>query len=90
VSGSLAERVNVKAYLVFSTIITGWVYPVIAHWVWGNGWLAGLGYKDAAGSGVIHLTGGVCGLIGAIMCGPRLGRFRSIRPGGDINKNEPP
>ena len=85
VSGSLAERVNVKAYLVFSLIITGWIYPVIAHWAWGNGWLYSLGYQDAAGAGVIHLTGGLCGLIGAIECGPRLGRFTSIRPGGDTN-----
>ena len=86
VSGSLAERANVRAYLCFSLLITGWIYPVIAHWYWGKGWLYQLGYHDAAGSGIVHLTGGLCGLTAAIQCGPRLGRFKSIRPGGDTNK----
>ncbi|KXZ42195.1 hypothetical protein GPECTOR_185g278 [Gonium pectorale] len=83
-AGSVAERFNFNAYLGYSTFIAGWVYPVVAHWAWcPTGWLGygvnepvfKAGYIDFAGSGVIHMTGGLAGLIGAIMVGPRLGRF---------------
>uniref|UniRef100_T1JHB7 Ammonium transporter n=1 Tax=Strigamia maritima TaxID=126957 RepID=T1JHB7_STRMM len=80
VSGSMAERCDAIAYFVYSTVITGFIYPVIVHWTWTDeGWLR-LGdgttrYRDFAGSGVVHLTGGTCALIGAIFLGPRIGRF---------------
>lgn len=89
-SGSLAERVNINAYLILSFFITGWIYPVIVHWTWGEGWLFQLGYYDFAGSGIVHLTGGMIGLAAAIICGPRLGKFKPIREGGDtqVRKDE--
>ncbi|CAI6004624.1 unnamed protein product [Closterium sp. NIES-65] len=84
-SGSIAERTQFTAYLVYSTFLTGFVYPVVAHWIWAtNGWLSALntnnlfldvGAVDFAGSGVVHMVGGVAGLWGALIEGPRLGRF---------------
>ncbi|KVH94076.1 ammonium transporter 1 member 3 [Cynara cardunculus var. scolymus] len=83
-SGSIAERTQFSAYLIFSFFLTGFVYPVVAHWVWSsNGWLHpdstsllfGSGAIDFAGSGVVHLVGGVAGLWGALIEGPRVGRF---------------
>nr|GEU41542.1 non-specific phospholipase C1 [Tanacetum cinerariifolium] len=83
-SGSIAERTQFSAYLVFSFFLTGFVYPVVAHWVWSsNGWLNpgstsllfGSGSIDFAGSGVVHLVGGIAGLWGALIEGPRVGRF---------------
>jgi Amt family ammonium transporter len=93
VSGSMAERTKFSAYLVYTTFITALIYPIVVHWAWdGNGWLANSflsdnpigtnGYMDFAGSGVVHMVGGTAGLIGAIIVGPRLGRFG---PGGKIN-----
>lgn len=76
VSGSVAERCSFNAYFIYSIMLTGFVYPVIAHWAWsGDGWLGAQSYHDFAGSGVVHLTGGVSALVGAIMLGPRIGRF---------------
>jgi Amt family ammonium transporter len=75
VSGSLAERVNINAYLLFSFFITGFIYPVVVAWTWGEGWLLAEGFTDFAGSGVVHLTGGIAGLCGAIIAGPRIGIF---------------
>jgi Amt family ammonium transporter len=83
-SGSLAERVSIHNYLVFSFCITGFIYPVIVCWTWGGGWLAEMGFTDFAGSGVVHLTGGIAGVVGAAICGPRLGFFDPIRIGGDM------
>ncbi|KAL7585090.1 ammonium transporter 1 member 3 [Lactuca sativa] len=83
-SGSIAERTQFSAYLVFSFFQTGFVYPVVAHWVWSStGWLNpgsttllfGSGAIDFAGSGVVHLVGGIAGLWGALIEGPRVGRF---------------
>ena len=84
VSGSLAERVNVNNYLLFSFIMIGIIYPVVVAWTWGHGYLYVMGFTDFAGSGIIHLTGGIAGLAGATFCGPRLGRYSSIRTGGDV------
>lgn len=81
VSGSLAERVNINNYLLFSFAMTGFTYPVVACWTWGGGWLTELGYYDFAGSGVVHLTGGMAGFIGTAIMGPRLGYFDAVRPG---------
>lgn len=57
--------------------VTGWVYPVVVHWVWGGGWLADEGFIDFAGSGVVHMIGGFSGLAATIILGRRLGRFDS-------------
>ncbi len=75
VAGAVAERMNFKAYLAYSFIITAFIYPVVGHWVWGGGWLAELGFHDSAGSTVVHALGGVSALVGAWMLGPRIGRF---------------
>lgn len=83
-SGSIAERTQFSAYLIFSFFLTGFVYPIVAHWVWSStGWLSpsldnpflGSGSIDFAGSGVVHLVGGIAGFWGSIVEGPRVGRF---------------
>ena len=75
VSGAVAGRVKFVAYLVYTPFITGLIYPIATHWVWGGGWLAELGYTDFAGSGVVHMLGGVAALAGVLVVGPRLGKF---------------
>ncbi|MHC4992149.1 MAG: ammonium transporter, partial [Planctomycetota bacterium] len=75
VSGAMAERMKFVAYLAYSFLLTAFVYPVVAHWVWGGGWLAGLDFHDFAGSTVVHGVGGVAALVGASLLGPRIGRF---------------
>jgi Amt family ammonium transporter len=79
VSGAMAERTEFKGYLVFSAVISTFIYPVVGHWIWGGGWLAQLDnpFHDFAGSTVVHSTGGWLALIGAAVLGPRLGRFSS-------------
>ena len=79
VSGALAERTQFLAYSVFSCIITTWIYPVVVYWTWGGGWLADGGYLDFAGSGIVHLVGGMAALCGAAIVGPRKGRFDENR-----------
>lgn len=83
-SGSIAERTQFSAYLIFSFFLSGFVYPIVAHWVWSSGgWLSpsssdlflGSGAIDFAGSGVVHLVGAIAGLWGSIIEGPRVGRF---------------
>jgi Amt family ammonium transporter len=63
------------AYLTYSFLLTAFIYPVVAHWVWGGGWLANLNFHDFAGSTVVHGVGGVSALVGAWLLGPRIGRF---------------
>lgn len=79
VSGSVAERTSFYAYLGYAFFLTGFVYPVVTHWVWSsNGWLGSLftvGAKDFAGDAIVHMVGGLAGLAGAVIVGPRLGRF---------------
>lgn len=79
VSGGVAERVNFPGYCIFSFMMTAFIYPVCVAWTWGYGFLAkeisDVGYMDFAGSGIVHMTGGVGALVGAIIAGPRLGRF---------------
>lgn len=77
VSGAMAERTQFKSYLIYSVFITGIIYPVVGHWVWGGGWLSDLGMSDFAGSTVVHSTGGWLALTGAIVLGPRLGKYDS-------------
>ena len=75
VSGAMAERTQFKSYLIYSIFITGIIYPVVGHWIWGGGWLADVGMSDFAGSTVVHSTGGWLALTGAIVLGPRLGKY---------------
>ncbi len=75
VSGAMAERTKFVSYCVYSGIISLVIYPIEAHWIWGGGWLAQLGFHDFAGSCAIHMVGGICALIGAKILGPRIGKF---------------
>ena len=86
VSGSIAERARVSSYGVFVVVMTGVIYPLLVSWTWGGGWLYKIGFYDYAGSGAVHLTGGVAGLVGAYVCGPRLGKFKPIRHEGDYDQ----
>lgn len=75
VSGAMAERTKFISYCVYSGIISALIYPIEAHWIWGGGWLAQLGFHDFAGSCAIHMVGGISALIGAKILGPRIGKF---------------
>lgn len=81
VSGAMAERTKFKSYIVYSIVISALIYPIEGHWIWGGGWLSKLtildwtGFRDYAGSTAVHMTGGVCALIGAAMLGPRIGKY---------------
>mmetsp|Transcript_40532 Transcript_40532/g.82843 ORF Transcript_40532/g.82843 Transcript_40532/m.82843 type:complete len:460 (+) Transcript_40532:82-1461(+) len=97
VSGALAGRVVLGGYFIVACVMTIWIYPVVSHWVWGNGFLSAFvdpsdrpgflgstdasGFVDYAGSGVVHMTGGVAALVGAKILGPRLGRFQKLESG---------
>ena len=76
VSGTLAERVKMWSFFVFVLVLTAFIYPVIGAWTWGGGWLYDMGFKDFAGSTIVHSTGGWAALAGALIVGPRLGKFR--------------
>ena len=75
VSGAMAERTKFLSYCVYSAVISALIYPIEAHWIWGGGWLAQLGFHDFAGSCAIHMVGGISALIGAKILGPRIGKF---------------
>ncbi len=75
VSGAVAGRMKFAGYLVYTVIITSFIYPIIGYWKWGGGWLDQAGFYDFAGSLVVHACGGFAGLAGAIVLGPRIGRF---------------
>jgi Amt family ammonium transporter len=75
VSGAVAERIKFHSFLIFSFILVAFMYPFTGHWVWGGGWLAGLGFHDFAGSTVVHSVGGWAALAGAIVLGARRGKF---------------
>ena len=75
VSGTLAERIKIWPFFVFTAILTGIIYPIEMGWQWGGGWLAQSGFSDFAGSTLVHAAGGAAALAGAIVLGPRLGRF---------------
>lgn len=81
VAGAVMGRMYFKAYLIYSAIITGLVYPIAGHWSWGGGWLSGLGFHDFAGSIMVHSVGGFASLAAVIVMGPRIGRF----DGGNSN-----
>ena len=75
VSGAMAERTKFVSYCVYSVIISAVVYPIEAHWIWGGGWLSQLGFVDFAGSTAIHMVGGISAFIGALILGPRIGKY---------------
>ena len=77
VSGAMAERTKFKSYFLYSIVISALIYPVVVHWNWGGGWLSQLStpFHDFAGSTMVHMTGGVAALMGAIALGPRLGKY---------------
>ena len=76
VSGTLAERVRLWTFFIFIAFLTAFIYPLVGAWTWGGGWLAEMGFKDFAGSTIVHSTGGWAALAGAIIVGPRRGKFR--------------
>jgi len=75
VSGAMAERIKLWPFFLFAAILSGIIYPIVMGWQWGGGWLAEIGFSDFAGSTLVHSTGGAAALAGAIIIGPRLGRF---------------
>jgi Amt family ammonium transporter len=75
--GTMLDRARFVAYLPFAILFVGLIYPIVTHWVWGGGWLFQNGFQDFAGSGVVHITGAFAGIAGAIVVGPRLGKFRA-------------
>ena len=76
VSGTLAERVKLWSFFIFTAVLTAIIYPLVGAWTWGGGWLSQMGFSDFAGSTIVHSTGGWAALAGAIVVGPRLGKFR--------------
>ena len=83
VSGALAERVKLWAFFAFTVVLTIIIYPIVGAWTWGGGWLSAMGFKDFAGSTIVHSTGGWAALAGALVVGARFGKFRadgSIKP----------
>lgn len=76
ISGAMAERTNFIGYLIYTVFITGLIYPVVGHWIWGGGWLSQLGFHDFAGSTVVHSVGAWAGLVGTMILGARIGRFK--------------
>ena len=81
VSGAMAERTKFLSYCIYSAVISALIYPIEAHWIWGGGWLAQLGFHDFAGSCAIHMVGGISAIIGAAMLGPRIGKFTRDKAG---------
>ena len=81
VSGDLAERTKFLAYCIYSGVISALIFPIEAHWIWGGGWLAQMGFHDFAGSCAIHMVGGISALIGAKILGPRIGKFSRDKSG---------
>jgi len=77
VAGGMAERMKFPAYLIYSFMISAFIYPLVGHWIWGGGWLGNLGFADFAGSTVVHTVGGVAALIGTIVLKPRIGKFNA-------------
>ena len=87
VSGAMAERTKFLSYCIYSGVISALIYPIEAHWIWGGGWLAQLGFHDFAGSCAIHMVGGISALIGAKILGPRIGKFTRDKSGNVVKVN---
>ncbi len=75
VSGAMAERTKFISYCIYSVVISALIYPISGHWIWGGGWLSQLGFHDFAGSTAVHLVGGIAAFIGALLLGPRIGKY---------------
>ena len=86
ISGTMAERVRLWSFFLFTAVLTGFIYPVVGAWTWGGGWLSEMGFQDFAGSTVVHSTGGWAALAGALIIGPRMGKFR---PDGSVKPTPP-
>ena len=87
VSGAMAERTKFLSYCIYSAVISALIYPIEAHWIWGGGWLAQIGFHDFAGSCAIHMVGGISALIGAKILGPRIGKFKRDKSGKVVKVN---
>ena len=87
VSGAMAERTKFLSYCIYSAVISALIYPIEAHWIWGGGWLAQLGFHDFAGSCALHMVGGISALIGAKILGPRIGKFTKDKSGKIVKVN---
>ena len=87
VSGAMAERTKFLSYCIYSAVISALIYPIEAHWIWGGGWLAQIGFHDFAGSCAIHMVGGISALIGAKILGPRIGKFQRDKSGKVVKVN---
>lgn len=87
VSGAMAERTKFLSYCIYSAVISALIYPIEAHWIWGGGWLAQIGFHDFAGSCAIHMVGGISALIGAKILGPRIGKFKKDKSGKVVKVN---
>ena len=87
VSGAMAERTKFLSYCIYSAVISALIYPIEAHWIWGGGWLAQIGFHDFAGSCAIHMVGGISALIGAKILGPRIGKFKRDKSGNVVKVN---
>ena len=90
VSGAMAERTKFSAYCIYSGVISLFVYPIEAHWIWGGGWLSQIGFHDYAGSCAIHMVGGIAALVGAIFLGPRIGKYVKDASGKVVKVNAIP
>ncbi|MEM1362140.1 MAG: ammonium transporter, partial [Pseudomonadota bacterium] len=89
VSGTVAERIKLWPFLIFVAVLTGFIYPLEASWQWGGGWLSEMGFSDFAGSTVVHAAGGFAALAGAIVLGPRIGKYGkdgrvNVMPGSNL------
>lgn len=87
VSGAMAERTKFLSYCIYSGVISALIYPIEAHWIWGGGWLAQIGFHDFAGSCAIHMVGGISALVGAKLLGARIGKFEKDKSGKVIKVN---
>lgn len=87
VSGAMAERTKFLSYCIYSAVISALIYPIEAHWIWGGGWLAQIGFHDFAGSCAIHMVGGISALVGAKILGPRIGKFNKDKNGKVVKVN---
>ena len=87
VSGAMAERTKFLSYCIYTGVISALIYPIEAHWIWGGGWLAQIGFHDFAGSCAIHMVGGISALVGAKLLGARIGKFERDKSGKVIKVN---
>ena len=86
ISGAMAERVRLWSFFLFTVFLTALIYPIVGAWTWGGGWLNEMGFQDFAGSTIVHSTGGWAALAGALVVGPRMGKFR---PDGSVKATPP-